>query len=170
MRSGNSKSCSAHPTRFRNFLQTNHAWTVLGNNTSSFRKCRFRLFSVMSLGFPRMDIRHFFSICAVTLLGNILEVSWESGLMPYNQTSVYFPKVYFPRLIPPFGRAISALLNFVIQLIILLLPSYFIDLKYPIVRAALATIFLLPLLGDAIGRCLVLALALSFQLPSSKVP
>ena len=42
-----------------------------------------------------------------------------------------FSKVYFPRLLPPISQCISALANFIIQLVVLLVAIYFYRLQIP---------------------------------------
>ena len=62
-----------------------------------------------------------------------------------------FSKVYFPRLIPPLGQAISALLNFFIQLTVLFAAIMVYRAQIPdCTSGPLPTIFPSTITGDAI--------------------
>jgi len=78
-----------------------------------------------------------------------------------------FSKVYFPRLIPPLSQAFSSLLNFFIQLLVLLLAIGVYRSSYPAAATGPShLIFLLPLL---ILQSAVLGLGLGFIISATSV-
>ena len=78
-----------------------------------------------------------------------------------------FSKVYFPRLIPPLTQAFSSLLNFIIQLIVLLLAIWiYRSSNLGSVTCPSPFIFLLPLL---VLQSAMLGLGLGFIISSTSV-
>ncbi len=78
-----------------------------------------------------------------------------------------FSKVYFPRLIPPLGQAISALLNFVIQLMVLFAAILVYRAQIPeCTSGPLPTLFLLPLL---VMQSAALGLGIGFIISAASV-
>jgi lipopolysaccharide transport system permease protein len=78
-----------------------------------------------------------------------------------------FSKVYFPRLIPPLTQAFSSLLNFIIQLIVLLLAIWIYRSSNPASITCLSPfIFLLPLL---VLQSAMLGLGVGFIISATSV-
>lgn len=78
-----------------------------------------------------------------------------------------FSKVYFPRLIPPIGQAVSSLLNFLIQLTVFCLALAIYRSEVPEATTGISTwIFLLPLL---VFQSVLLALGMGFFMSSVSV-
>ena len=78
-----------------------------------------------------------------------------------------FSKVYFPRLIPPFGQAISALLNFFIQLLVLFIAILIYRSQIPdCTSGPVPSIFLLPLL---VLQTATLGLGIGFIISATSV-
>jgi lipopolysaccharide transport system permease protein len=78
-----------------------------------------------------------------------------------------FAKVYFPRLIPPIGQAISSLLNLAIQLLVFFLALFIYNQSNPETSIGLSsTIILLPIL---IFQTATLGLGLGFIISAMSV-
>ena len=78
-----------------------------------------------------------------------------------------FSKVYFPRLIPPITQAFSSLLNFIIQLVVLLLAIWIYRSSNPTSITSISPfIFLLPLL---VLQSAMLGLGIGFIISATSV-
>jgi lipopolysaccharide transport system permease protein len=79
-----------------------------------------------------------------------------------------FSKVYFPRLIPPVGQTISALLNFTIQLIVFFLALAIFHSSVPdsATGARLEALFLIPLL---LIQTIALGMGMGFIISAASV-
>jgi lipopolysaccharide transport system permease protein len=78
-----------------------------------------------------------------------------------------FSKVYFPRLIPPIGQAISSLLNFLIQLIVFCLALAIYRSEVPEATTGISPwVIILPLL---VFQSVMLALGMGFLISSVSV-
>lgn len=95
--------------------------------------------------------------------GSVFGMSCHSLQSNFN----LFSKVYFPRLIPPIGQSISALINFSIQLFVFFIAIYVYSNRYEMSTSYIRPeVFLLPILVLQIA---ILGMGMGFLVSSASV-